>query len=253
MATGKFVSYLRVSTQEQGHSGLGLEAQRAAVLRYLDGGRWELVKEYVEVESGKDDSNRPKLKAALAYAKAIKARLIVAKLDRLSRDIAFITALMKSGVKFVVADMPEANELTIHILAAVAQNERQMISERTTAALAVARERVKEEGQRNHPEVKRLGNPHGAAAFKGKRAGTEAAIAKLQANAAERTEGMRAIVEDIQEAGITSVRKIAEELNRRTVPAPRGSVWHKSAVERLLTGLAAPSSPFEVSAGDHAA
>src|SRR6476661_2546285 len=100
MATGKFISYLRVSTDKQGKSGLGLEAQREAVDRYLNGGRWTLVKEYVEVESGKD-SARPKLAAALAHAKAIKARLVVAKMDRLSRNVAFIAALMESGVKFV--------------------------------------------------------------------------------------------------------------------------------------------------------
>src|SRR5262245_42664025 len=132
MATGRFISYLRVSTDKQGKSGLGLEAQREAVDRYLNGGRWELVKEYVEVESGKND-DRPKLAAALAHAKALKARLIVAKLDRLSRDVAFIATLQKSEVKFVAADNPEANELTIHILAAVAQHERTMIRERTRA------------------------------------------------------------------------------------------------------------------------
>jgi DNA invertase Pin-like site-specific DNA recombinase len=237
MATGKFVSYLRVSTKEQGNSGLGLEAQREAVARYLNGGRWELAKEYVEIESGKDD-NRPKLAAALAHAKALKARLVVAKLDRLSRDVTFIATLQKSGVKFVVADNPEANELTIHILAAVAQHERTMIRDRTKAALAVARERVKKKGQKGRPDVKRLGNPNGAAAFGGKRAGTEAALAMIRINAAGRAESLRAIVEDIREAGITSTRKIAQELTRRAVPAARGAMWHRSAVRRLLARLA---------------
>ena len=236
MATGRFISYLRVSTDRQGKSGLGIEAQREAVDRYLNGGRWELVKEYVEVESGKDD-HRPKLAAALAHAKALKARLIVAKLDRLSRDVAFIATLQNSAVKFVVADNPEANELTIHILAAVAQHERKMIGDRTRAALAVARERVKRKGQRNHPEVKRLGNPLGAKTFGGRKPSNNAAAAAVRAKAQEQAIGLRAVVDDIREAGINSFRGITAELNRRAVPAPRGTVWHKSAVERLLARL----------------
>lgn len=236
MATGRFVSYLRVSTDKQGKSGLGLEAQREAVERFLNGGNWELVKEYVEVESGKDD-RRPKLAAALAHAKALKARLIVAKLDRLSRDVAFIATLQNSAVKFVVADNPEANELTIHILAAVAQHERKMIGDRTRAALAVARERVKRNGQKNHPGVKRLGNPLGAKAFGQRRSSNKAAVAAVQAKALEHAASLQAVVDDIREAGINSVRRITEELNRRAVPAPRGTIWHKSAVERLLARL----------------
>src|SRR4051794_19793144 len=112
MANGKFVSYLRVSTDKQGRSGLGLEAQRQAVDRFLNGGNWALVAEYVEKESGKH-ANRPKLKAALAHAKATGATLVIAKLDRLSRNLAFIAALMDAGVDFVAADNPHANRLTV--------------------------------------------------------------------------------------------------------------------------------------------
>src|SRR5215471_5776281 len=144
---GKFVAYFRVSTDRQGKSGLGLEAQRKAVLDYLNGGSWELVQEFVEVESGKH-SERPQLEAALAACKKHRARLVIAKLDRLSRNLAFIATLMESGVEFTAVDNPHANKLTIHILAAVAQHEREMISERTKAALAAAKAR----GQR-------LGNP----------------------------------------------------------------------------------------------
>src|SRR5213080_3501248 len=144
---GKFIAYFRVSTDKQGKSGLGLEAQRNAVLDYLNGGRWSLVQEFVEVESGKH-SDRPQLTAALAACKKHKAKLVIAKLDRLSRNLAFIATLMESGVEFVAVDMPEANKLTVHILAAVAEHEREMISERTKAALKAAKARGT-----------RLGNP----------------------------------------------------------------------------------------------
>src|SRR6266404_4008447 len=140
MATGKFVSYLRVSTQKQGESGLGIEAQRTAVAEYLNGGRWKLLAEYVEVESGKHNE-RPQLAAATTLAKATGATLIVAKLDRLARNVHFISCLMESGVDFVAADMPMTNKLTVHVLAAVAEHEREMISQRTKAALAAAKAR----------------------------------------------------------------------------------------------------------------
>src|SRR3954452_10651825 len=140
MARGKFISYLRVSTDKQGQSGLGIEAQRKAVEDYLNGGRWELLREYVEVESGKR-SDRPQLLAALAHAKATGAKVVIAKLDRLARNVAFISNLMESGVEFVAADMPMANRLTVHVLAAVAEHEREMISQRTKAALAAAKAR----------------------------------------------------------------------------------------------------------------
>src|SRR5215472_3856743 len=119
MATGKFVSYLRVSTERQGRSGLGLEAQRKAVEDYLNGGAWHLLHEYVEIESGRRN-DRPQLAAALALAKATGATVVIAKLDRLARNVAFISNLMESGVEFVAADMPMANRLTVHVLAAVA-------------------------------------------------------------------------------------------------------------------------------------
>jgi DNA invertase Pin-like site-specific DNA recombinase len=116
---GKFVAYYRVSTDRQGQSGLGLEAQRSAVLTYLDGGSWTMVAEFTEVESGKR-ADRPQLAAALAACKKHKAKLVIAKLDRLSRNLAFIATLMDSGVEFVAVDNPHANKLTVHILAAVA-------------------------------------------------------------------------------------------------------------------------------------
>ena len=149
--SGKWVSYLRVSTDRQGRSGLGLEAQRQAVTDYLNGGNWALVSEFVEVESGKR-SDRPQLAAALAACRKHKAKLVIAKLDRLSRNVAFIASLMDGNVDFVCCDFPTANRLTLHILAAVAEHEREAISVRTKAALAA----VKARGTK-------LGNPNLAA------------------------------------------------------------------------------------------
>ena len=138
---GKFVAYYRVSTQKQGKSGLGLEAQRESVNSYLNGGKWSLVAEMVEIESGKKSSNRPKLAQALSLCRLHKAKLLVAKLDRLSGNVAFISALMESGVQFVAVDLPQANELTVHIMAAMAEYEAKAISARTKAALAAAKAR----------------------------------------------------------------------------------------------------------------
>jgi len=144
---GKFIAYFRVNTDRQGKSGLGLAARREAVMSYLDGGRWALVDEFTEIESGKRN-DRPELEKALAACKRQKAKLVIAKLDRLSRNLAFIAALMDSGVEFVAVDNPHATKLTVHILAAVAQHEREIISARTSAALQAAKARGK-----------RLGNP----------------------------------------------------------------------------------------------
>jgi DNA invertase Pin-like site-specific DNA recombinase len=137
---GKFVAYYRVSTQEQGKSALGLDAQRRAVIDYLDGGKWELVAEFTEVESGKRD-DRPELANAIALCKRQKARLIIAKLDRVSRSVAFVATLLEKGVDFLAVDNPHANKFTIHIMSAVAEQERDAISKRTTEALAAAKAR----------------------------------------------------------------------------------------------------------------
>src|SRR6478752_9170661 len=150
MAQGNFVAYYRVSTARQGRSGLGLDAQRKAVTDFLNGGSWELSSEFVEIESGKAN-DRPQLEQALATCELSGATLVVAKLDRLSRNLAFLAKLQESGARFVAADMPEANELTIHIMAAVAQAERKAISVRTKEALAAAKARgVKLGGRRDN-------------------------------------------------------------------------------------------------------
>jgi DNA invertase Pin-like site-specific DNA recombinase len=155
-AARRFVAYYRVSTDRQGRSGLGLEAQQKAVMDYLNGGAWELVGGFVEVESG-NKADRPELARAVDACRKHKARLVIAKLDRLSRNLAFVATLMESGVEFVAVDNPHANKLTIHILAAVAEHEREAISERTKAALAAAKARGRRLGT---PGPSRRGQAH---------------------------------------------------------------------------------------------
>src|SRR3954471_23494922 len=190
---GKFISYLRVSTKRQGESGLGLEAQRKAVLDYLNGGSWQLVQEHVEVESGKRDDNRPALQKAFEACRAFNAKLVIAKLDRLSRDAHFLLGLQKAGVEFIATDMPHANRLTVGIMALVAEQEREAISARTKAALAAAKARGvvlgKPKGYR--PKGADVGRVRGSAATAAKaRAFAErlrpvlAELAGLSANAA---------------------------------------------------------------------
>src|SRR5215467_11495350 len=212
---GKFIAYFRVSTDKQGKSGLGLEAQRKAVLDYLDGGRWSLVQEFVEVESGKHNE-RPQLTAALAACKKFKAKLVIAKLDRLSRNLAFIAALMDSGVEFVAADNPHANRLTVHILAAVAKHERAAISERTKAALAAAKARGK-----------RLGTPDPKGAVKRMHAALKTKTAGFAAN-------VLPIIREIRFAGHTSNNAIATQLNARKVVTARGGKWTHVQVRQIV-------------------
>jgi DNA invertase Pin-like site-specific DNA recombinase len=144
MATGKFIAYYRVSTQKQGQSGLGLDAQKQAVMNYLNGGHWELIQEFTEVETGKGAdalAKRPQLKTAIEIAKKHKATLIIAKLDRLARNVHFVSGLLESGVDFVAADMPQANKVMIQMHAVMSEWERDQISARTKAALTAAKAR----------------------------------------------------------------------------------------------------------------
>lgn len=221
MAQGGFVAYYRVSTARQGRSGLGLDAQRKAVADFLNGGSWQLLAEFVEVETGKSD-DRPKLEEALAMCDLSGATLVVAKLDRLSRNLAFLAKLQESGARFVAADMPEANELTIHIMAAVAQAERKAISTRTKEALAAAKARgVRLGGNRGNLDDLRKG-PARSAEVRSHQS-TERA-AKVQ----------RQIDSVAVDAGTSSLRQIAAELNRRGITAPRGGRWHAAQVRAVL-------------------
>src|SRR5262249_3052103 len=208
---GKFVAYFRVSTERQGKSGLGLEAQRQAVLAYLDGGRWALVGEFTEIESGKRN-DRPQLAAALAACKKLKAKLVIAKLDRLGRNLAFIPALMERRVGFVAVDNPHANKLTVHILAAVAQHEREMISERTKVALAAAKRRGKRLGNPNLPDAAKRGT------------------AAVKANARRFAANVRPIIDEIIAAGAPKHKPTSPQLNKRQLcKVPGGG---QSAMQR---------------------
>lgn len=231
----RFISYLRVSTDKQGERGLGIEAQRDAVLRHLNGGGWNHLAEYVGVESGKR-SDRPKLLQALEHAKLSGATLIIAKLDRLSRDAHFLLGLQKAGVEFVAADMPEANRLTVGLMAVIAEHEREMISKRTREALAVVKVRIRRTGQRGRPDIKRLGHPNGAAHLKGK--GNALALAGLCAKADASAARLAPVIAAIQAEGITSANGIAAALNGKSFLSPRGSKWDAKAVIRLQSRLA---------------
>lgn len=222
MAHGKFVAYYRVSTQKQGRSGLGLDAQKEAVRTFLSGGNWTLVAEVVEVESGKKD-DRPKLTEALRLCRLHGARLLIAKLDRLSRDAYFLLGLQKSGVQFTAADMPEANEMVVGIMAVVAQAERKMISARTKAALAAAKARGTV-----------LGGHRGVTPS---REDQEAGRAVQAARALSRVTDLAPVIRDIQASGATSLAAVARVLNERGIPAARGGEWSPMQVSRVMAHL----------------
>lgn len=218
MASGAFVTYLRVSTSRQGQSGLGLEAQRKAVSDHLNGGSWNLLKEFVEVESG-SRNDRPELAKAMALCRLRNATLLIAKIDRLSRDAHFLLGLQKAGVRFVAADMPEANEMVVGIMAVVAQAERKMISKRTKEALAAAKARG----------VKLGGARGGVLTDETRAAGHAAKTAKAASRAAD----LDPIIADIRASGAVTLRQVAAELNERGIPAPRGGAWSAVQVQRV--------------------
>jgi DNA invertase Pin-like site-specific DNA recombinase len=231
MANGKFVSYLRVSTARQGASGLGLEAQREAVSRYMNGGNWMLVREVVEVESGKRN-DRPAIAEAVRLCRIHRATLVIAKLDRLARNLHFISGLMESGISFIAVDNPSANELTVHILAAVAQSEAKAISERTKAALAAAKARGVKLGGLRGPAAE-----FAALSKKGSAAGAAVRAAK----AAKRTEDLLPVISYIFERGTRSLRAIAADLNARGIETPRGvGEWFPTQVQRVLAKMPHP-------------
>ncbi len=229
-----YVGYYRVSTEKQGKSGLGLEAQQTAVEAFIasKGDAAQLVASYVEVESGKRSSNRPELMRAMEHARLTGATLLIAKLDRLSRDAHFLLGLQKAGVRFVAADMPEANELVVGIMAVIAQAERKMISDRTKKALAEARKRVAVTGQVKHPEIKRLGCPTGAAHLQGQGFDRLAAQA-LKAKADERAVGLASTIASLKAEGITSANAMAGALNSRGYATARGGRWTARSVLNL--------------------
>ena len=209
---GKYVAYYRVSTDRQGKSGLGLQAQKAAVADRLNGGRWQIIAEFVEVESGKRAS-RPQLDAAIAACKKHKAKLIVAKLDRLSRNVAFLLKLIDAGVEVLFADLPELNGAIVLItMANVAELEAGLISERTKAALKAAKARGVKLGR------------HGA----------EVLAPKYHEEAKQRAKELAPIIRELRGY---SLSRIAAELNKRKVTTPRGGRWDHSSVRNVLKRL----------------
>lgn len=230
----KFIAYLRVSTKRQGESGHGLEAQRTAITEYLNGGEWELLAEFVEIESGKKN-DRPKLQEALHLCQLTGATLIVAKLDRLSRDNHFITGLQKAGTKFIAADLPEANEMIIGMLAVIAQYERKLICDRTKAALKAAKERGPVYCERRGRMTNRIGstfkeNLKEDSAQLGRQLGAAANKAKADKFAAS----VIPIIQHHQTAGL-DFAEVADKLNSSSIKTARGKTgtWTAKAVRHL--------------------
>lgn len=206
-----YVAYYRVSTDKQGRTGLGIDAQRAAVSRYVEANAGELVADFTEVESGKRSTNRPELAEALATAKKNRATVLIATLDRLGRNVHFISGLMESGVPFVAADMPSASTFELHIRAAMAEEERRKISERTKAALA----RKKAQGHKlGSPKLNELNKQHRekAEAFAQEIAGT---------------------LEALEKEGYATLAAQVAEMNQRGIPSRQGGKWHLSSLHRL--------------------
>jgi DNA invertase Pin-like site-specific DNA recombinase len=224
MAKPSFIGYARVSTSKQGESGLGLEAQQAAVERYAAQNEGRLLSLYIEVESGKV-SARPELAKALAHAKRSRSTLVVAKLDRLSRNVAFLSALMEASTPFVAVDNPQANALTLHILAAVAEQEAKDISKRTIAALAAYRARGGLLGA-SRPECRNL---NGESIRLGNVASAKTRAAE---SAATRLEVLPFVVA-LREKGLT-MEAIAEQLNEDGWKTPMGKEWSKGQISLLL-------------------
>ncbi len=217
--SARYVAYYRVSTARQGRSGLGLEAQQSAVRNYLNGGAWKLIAEFTEVESGRR-SDRPQLAAALAACRIQNATLIIAKLDRLARNVAFTARLMEAGVTFEAVDLPQANNLTIHVMSAVAEHEARLASDRTRAALAAARIRGVALG-----------------GFRGRSGTREDCARATQArvhSANRRAADLRITIDTMRGQGCATLTALAAELNKREIKAPRGGLWSRTQVRAVL-------------------
>jgi DNA invertase Pin-like site-specific DNA recombinase len=201
---------------------LGLEAQREAVARFCKGRSCELLKEYEEVESGKHN-DRPELAKALHHAKVTGATLVVAKMDRLARNAAFLLTLRDSGAKVVAADNPDVTDVTVGILAVIAEEERKAISARTKAALQAAKARGVV-----------LGNPNGAKALRRAGKGNRDALKAIRSAADHHAADLLPVIEELRREGRQSLRQLASALNKRHFKTPRGGAWHPTSVKNLL-------------------
>lgn len=208
-----FVAYFRVSTERQGQSGLGLEAQRQSVTTFVSQAGGQVISDFVEIESGKR-RDRPELIAALALCRKTKATLLIAKLDRLARSVHFISGLMEAGVDFVAVDNPHANRLMLHLLAAFAEHEREMISLRTKSALAAARARGVTLGKNG-----------------------QVLAARFRAEANDRAQCMAPIINELRAAGVETLQGLAAGLNSRGICGHNGGAWHPTSVRRLLVRM----------------
>jgi DNA invertase Pin-like site-specific DNA recombinase len=217
----KAVAYIRVSTAQQGRSGLGIEAQRDAIQRFAAAEGVELVAEFIEVETGKGSDaldRRPQLAASLSAARRTGCPVIVAKLDRLSRDVAFIAGLMAQRVPFIVAELgADPDPFMLHLWAALAEKERAMISQRTRDALARAKANGKQLGNRTN-------------LTEAQASGRQVQVDQAQQRAAN----LLPVIREIQTAGCSTLREIAAVLNRRGIQTPRGGAWTAMAVKRVI-------------------
>ncbi|WP_433947481.1 recombinase family protein [Brevundimonas diminuta] len=233
----KAVAYYRVSTAAQGRSGLGLDAQKSAVDDLARQRGLALLGEFTEVESGKRNT-RPQLTAALNQAKLTGAVLVIAKLDRLSRNAAFLLALRDSGVRFIAADIPDANDLTIGVLAVIAQAEREAISRRTREALAIVKQRLAEGEPYTSPRsgrpISRLGNPNGTRAIQWAMKTNDNAVAVVKAAATQRAHDLKDTIDRWKAEGVTSPSAIARHLNNAKILTARGGQWHPSTVRNII-------------------
>tara|TARA_R110002124_G_scaffold159007_2_gene326195 strand:- start:1330 stop:2100 length:771 start_codon:yes stop_codon:yes gene_type:complete len=247
----KAIAYYRVSTASQGRSGLGLDAQRHAVQQLAMQRGLSILAEFTEVETGRRD-DRPVLKKALARAKLTEATLVIAKLDRLSRNAAFLLTLRDSGARFLAADIPDANDLTIGVLAVISQAEREMISRRTTEALAAIKHKIARGeihlSSRSGRPVTALGNPHAEGAL-GRYAGNLTLARRANARrTAARYRELAPIVAAIMSAGHTKPSAVAAELNRQGIATVRGAKWHASTAGRLIAARVAKMSALRLAA-----
>jgi DNA invertase Pin-like site-specific DNA recombinase len=239
-AHGKFVAYYRVSTERQGRSGLGLEAQRAAVVAYLNGGDWRIVAEFTEIESGRR-ADRPELDKALAAARLHRCPLVVSKVDRLTRSVAFLSRLLEAGVDVRFADLPQIEGATgrflLQQMVAVAELEAGMISTRTKAALGAAKARGRTLGG---PRIRKSDGAAVVISHDAQKAGAAAG----KKRAADRAADLAPTIEAIRQTGATTLQAIATALDAAGIPTPRGGgTWRPVQVKRTLDALKAASAP----------